>query len=603
MFFLHVLTATLLVAHAASDRIPSNFSKFKDRRSQEASAAPSSFSYVIVGGGTAGLTLAARLTEDASVSVLVLEAGEPHLNEPAILIPAEVGSVTGNPDYDWGVIQLYETTPQVNADNSVLAFTRGKILGGCSAINAMIWDRSAKPEYDFISDLGNPGWDWNGILPYLKKAENFSTPDPEFAKMWNLTFDISTRGLSGPITTAFTSFIPGAESAIQPAALEVGLNRIEEPMLGADMGTWRGESSVDPIHRTRSYATTAYYLPNQGRPNLTVMTGAQVSKINWKAGTGNATAAGVSYVVNGTVFSVNATREVILAASSIGSPQILELSGVGNKAALTKLGIKSVVDLPGVGENMQDHIFVTLSAATPATGGLTYTASGITMMGLEHFFLPSTAVGFASLKTELAAANRTVGQRKQQQLQFDWLHNTNASMVEVLSEGVHITPDTADPTAGYASFLVLLSQPFSRGSTHITSTNFTVHPTIDPKYFEAYLQTLSSAAQFVRNKLTKTPAWSALIESENYPGTNVSTTAEIETWIKSSIQSQSHTTGTCSMQPQADGGVVDSNLKVHGTTNVRVVDLSVMPLQFSGHPQALVYAIAEKAADIIKSGA
>ncbi|KAJ7122979.1 alcohol oxidase [Mycena epipterygia] len=617
MFFLSVLTALVLArcSTAASDHVSNPSSS-------------SSFTYVIVGGGTAGLTLAARLSEDASVSVLVLEAGEAHLGEPAILVPAEVGSVTGNPDYDW----LYETVPQSHASNSVLAFTRGKILGGCSAVNAMIWDRSARPEYDFIAALGNPGWDWNGILPYLKKAENFTSPDPEFAKMWNLTFDPSTRGLSGPIKTAFTSFIPEAESAIQAAALEVGLDIIPEPFFGHDMGTWRGESSVDPVTRTRSYATTGYYLPNQDRPNLTVMTGAQVSKINWKKGGSGSgvTAAGVSYLKNGTLHSVTASREVILSASSIGSPQLLELSGVGNKSALKKLGIDSVVDLPGVGENMQDHIFVTLSyklkstvgtldpllsnatlfaeaeallQATPASGGLTYTASGITMLGLDHFFLPSTASGFASLQKELAGVSRTVGQLQQTAMQFNWLHNSDASVVEVLSEGVHITPDKADPTAGYASFLVLLQQPFSRGSTHIKSSNITDHPTIDPKYFEIDfdLQVLSSAAQFVRNKLVKTPAWEALIVNENYPGPNVSTTAQIEAWVKSSIQSQSHTTGTCSMQPQAVGGVVDSTLKVHGTTNVRVVDLSVMPQQFSGHPQALVYSIAEKAADIIKS--
>ncbi|KAJ7098347.1 alcohol oxidase [Mycena epipterygia] len=586
----------------------------------------SSFSYVIVGGGTAGLTVAARLSEDKANTVLVLEAGIEHLDDPLVNVPAEVGAVYGNPDYDW----LYKTAPQSGANGNVFNFTRGKILGGTSALNAMLWDRSSKPEYNLISQLGNPGWDWDGLIPYFKKAENFTKPDPAFAETWNLTFDLSTRGLSGPIKTAFTSFIPQAEAYIQPGAIEVGLDRINEPLAGLIAGTWRAESSVDPVTRTRSYSATAYYVPNKGRPNLTVLTGAQVSKINWsKSGGKTVTATGVSFTMAGKNFSVQASREVILAASSVGSPQLLELSGIGNKTLLNKLGIESVVDLPTVGENMQEHTYVILSyrlkpdvgtldqlfsnttflseqeklfstsysSARPASGGLTYTASGVSMLGLPHLFNSTDAI-FASLTSELLHVPRTSGQRQQQALQFNWLHNINSSVVEVLTEGLDLTPEPGELPTGHASFLILLQQPFSRGSTHIASKNFLDHPVINPKYFEAII---SSAAQFVRNKLVKTPAWSSVVVSESFPGAEVQTSAQWTSFIKSTLNSQGHTVGTCSMQPQEEGGVVDPTLKVYGTSNVRVVDLSVMPLQFSGHPQALVYAIAEKAADIIKA--
>ncbi|KAJ7146024.1 hypothetical protein C8R44DRAFT_863842 [Mycena epipterygia] len=612
---LHVIAAGWWLSECAGRATPKT--DYVSRSTDQTFAA--SYSYVIVGGGTAGLTVAARLSENTANTVLVLEAGVEHTDDPLVDVPANVGAVYGNPDYDW----LYETAPQSGANGNTFSFTRGKILGGTSALNAMLWDRSSKPEYNLISQLGNPGWDWDGLVPYFEKAENFTEPDPSFAQTWNLTYDISTRGLSGPIKTAFTSYIPDAEAAIQPGAIEAGLNRIDEPLAGLIAGTWRAESSVDPTTRARSYSTTAYYLPNKGRPNLTVLTGAQVSKINWKAGT-NVTASGVSFTMSGSNFTVNASREVILAASSIGSPQLLELSGIGNKTRLNALGIQSVVDLPTVGENMQEHTYVILTyalkptvgtldplhtntsflsaqealyAATPASGGLTYTASGVSMLGLPHLF-PSTDPIFASLTSELLTVPRTSGQRQQQALQFNWLHNINSSVVEVLTEGLGLTPDTATPNAGHASFLILLQQPFSRGSTHIASQNFLDHPTINPKYFEAIL---TAAAQFVRNTLVKTPAWAAMATNETFPGASVQTIADWSTFIKTTLNSQGHTVGTCSMQPQAQGGVVDPSLKVYGTTNVRVVDLSVMPLQFSGHPQALVYAIAEKAADIIKA--
>ncbi|TDL15526.1 alcohol oxidase [Rickenella mellea] len=587
------------------------------------------FSYIVVGGGTAGLTVAVRLSEDATNTVVVLEAGDAHLNEPQILVPFEVGSVYGNPDYDW----LYQSVPQTHAGGAVVNLTRGKVLGGSSALNAMLWDRSAEFEYNNIAQLGNSGWDWSGLLPYFKKPENFTHPDPAFAQKWNLTFDDATRGHGGPIQTTFPNAIPDAELPTEPAALSLGLNIISDPMSGTTKGAWRSSCSIDPVHRTRSYSVNAYFTPNQGRSNLVVLTGAHVTKINWASNSTSAglTASGVSFITNGTTYTVGASREVILSASSIGSPQVLELSGVGSKSLLSKIGINSTIDLPGVGENMQEHIYSTVSyavksgvetldpllsnqtllaqqealfGATPATGDLGYTASGITFLGLSTLFNNTVSDALlASLNSQIASTNRTKGQVQQQSIQVQTVRSADSSVVEVLVEGIHIGPDTADPNTGYVTFLTLLQQPFSRGSTHVPSANALDHPNIDPNYFsiDFDLTVLSTVAKYVRTTLSKTVPYANIIAEEQFPGSSVKTDDDWKAYVKSNFNSQGHTTGTCSMMPQAKGGVVDANLKVYGTTNVRVVDLSIMPQQFSGHPQALVYTIAEKGADIIKN--
>ncbi|KAF9468307.1 alcohol oxidase [Collybia nuda] len=580
------------------------------------------FSFIIVGGGTAGLVIATRLSEIRENRVLLLEAGEEHFDDPLIMIPSKVGLVYGNPLYDW----MYQTIPQVHSSNIRVNFTRGKMLGGCSAINAMIWDRASKVEYDMISELGNPGWDWDGLLPYFKKAENFTPPDPVFSRKWNLTFDPSTRGFSGPINTFFPRFITDAELPIEPAALSLGINILPEPMNGVTTGTWRAEASVDPITGTRTYSASGYFIPNRRRPNLKVITGAHATRINWATPkSASLTASSVTFSYQNQSYTARTSREVILSAGSIGSPQLLELSGIGEPGRLRATGVVPLVNLPGVGENMQDHIYLILSyklkpgvssldeffnnstllqeqlklfAARPASGALTYTASGLTFLRIQDLFASSESL-IQTLRTQLVDNPRRTGPTKQQKLQVDLVTSLNS----VLTQGMHLTPDVADPSTAYVSFLVLLQQPFSRGSTHIYSANPLQGPLIDPNYFDVDfdLDVLVGAAQFVRDKISKSPPWADVIVDENYPGLNSSTPASLRSWVKSSIQSQSHTTGTCSMQPRKERGVVDPNLKVHGTSNVRVVDLSVMPQQFSGHPQALVYAIAEKAADIIKA--
>jgi len=234
---------------------------------------------------------------------------------------------------------------------------------------------------------------------------------------------------------------------------------------------------------------------------------------------------------------------------------------------------------------------------------LTYTASGVTFLNLRNF-IPSYETLLSTTASEIASTTRTSGQVTQQNLQLALLSNSTSSVVEVLTEGLHISAGTAIPGDSYVSFLALLQQPFSRGATHIASANPLDYPALNPNYFDIDfdLEVLTSIAQFVRSNLTQTAPWTDLIVSESYPGTaNVSTAAEWENWVKSSFSSQGHTTGSCSMMPQAMGGVVDAKLKVYGTTNVRVADLSIIPQQFSGHPQSLVYAIGEKAAAMIQA--
>ncbi|KAJ7145614.1 GMC oxidoreductase-domain-containing protein [Mycena epipterygia] len=307
------------------------------------------FDFVVVGGGTCGLTLAARLTEDPNVSVLVLEAGPANLDDPNILTPAMFGVHFTNPQYDWSLT----TVRQESAGGRNIYFARGKGLGGSSAINFFQYHRAARSDIDAFEKLGNTGWNWNLLKKYYMKSESFITPPVKTAEM---SFDVAERGSDGPLAFGYPVILSNLEGPYQEALQKVGINRADDPFSGDTKGTWLTPVSIHPTQRVRSYAANMHYQPNASRANLTVLVSAHVTGLLLRDNAGVVTANGVRFMHGGKEHRVSVAREVVLAAGTIMSPQILELSGIGNPDILKKAGINVIVALPGVGENVQEHI-------------------------------------------------------------------------------------------------------------------------------------------------------------------------------------------------------------------------------------------------------
>ncbi|KAF8211133.1 hypothetical protein K438DRAFT_2047591 [Mycena galopus ATCC 62051] len=459
------------------------------------------FDYIVIGGGTSGLTLAAHLSEGHSVSVLVIEAGPANLDDPDILNPALFSGRFGKSQYDWA----FQTVPQKNCRHRSLSFNRGKGLGGSSALNFFQYHRPARSDIDAIGELGNPGWNWELLEPYYKKSEDFIQNEM-------LGADSANHGISG---TAMKNL--GIDFITDPEVVDCSLLQ---------------------------FSGNKYYQPNATRDNLTVVVGAHVTKIVTEQDqNGCATAVEVAFVCEEASHIVKVSKEVILSAGTIMSPQILELSGIGNKTILEGVGIETRVHLPGVGENVQEHFFARSAY-------------------LRH-----------------------------------WKNS-----IRYNSDTTKIMNPAASLWCGH----------FSGPSQHITSSNPLVPPKIDPNYFEYNYDLLQLVEQikFCRKIRDQEPMQKLLTGNELLPGPNVQTDEQIAgLFFRTSRESQQFLTCQSDfvksdLRTTWHGGVVDSRLKVYNTTNIRVVDLSVIPLHIGAHTQATAYALGElgmfKGADIIR---
>ncbi|KAG8754821.1 hypothetical protein FRC14_004624 [Serendipita sp. 396] len=664
-----------------------------------ASFASTRFDFVVVGGGTAGLAVAARLAEK-SWNVGVIEAGQYKPNDPLIDIPKNFGSTLGNANYDW----IYMTSPQTNANNRQIVHNRGKVLGGSSALNFEIFNRPAAVEYSAWSvlNLGSGGWSWNGLLQYFKKSETYTPPLPEdafpnptptrrrrdeedagtdipttfldFAEgALNLTaLDVSTllaaagaadalstststestgetkrsslerradpfHGTSGPVKSSFNTWYSDVASPFIHTLQNEGFDINTTPDSGDNIGIYNSARSVDPATQTRSYAAPAYYAPNANRANLIVLTGAQATKIVFnttKNRDGTYTATGVSYVYGGVSYTVSASKEVILSGGVFNTPQLLELSGIGNKALLTGLGIQSLIDLPGVGENLQDHqmtpcsfklkpgyhtwdelrlnsTFAAQSAAQYAsskTGILTSTISVLSFVPLQSFLPTSAFLNIVSSITQELMSNASsfsLLRWAQYVIQLGWLFNRDVPQVEfVFVPGFQPTPSSLTPAANTSYVVVtpVLQHPFSRGSVHISTADPLTKPTVNPNYLSSIFDrtVLIESIKYIRH-LASTAPFSDIIQSLNDPPASATTDSDFDQYMRNSLQSLKHPVGTAAMAPKSLNGVVDTELLVYGTKNLRIADASIFPMHISAHAQSTTYAIGEKAADIIIS--
>ncbi|CAE6479891.1 unnamed protein product [Rhizoctonia solani] len=565
------------------------------------------YDYVVVGGGLTGITVASRLTEDPKLKVLVIEAGRDDRRDPRIYDMFAYTQAFGTDmDWDW---------PIADRNSRIKG---GKTLGGTSSINGAIYTRGHAAQYDAWSDLltadeRNLNWNWDSIFKYMKKSESFSTPDSNQTSK-GAQYTASYHGKSGPLQVAFPNLMFGGPQ--QSAFIEtIGSTHNVSfcPDLNGGSPTC---ASYIPLtidsHRndSRSSSAEAYLTPVEGkRKGWTILVQHQVTKILFKDGTSPVLATGVEFgTSDGSRYTTYAKKEVILAAGAFMSPALLQLSGIGDASRLSGLGIKTVLDLPAVGKNLQEQ---TMNSFGAEGNGFDYGGSGPSnanaFPGLSHVF-GSQAQSIASqINSNISAWAQTQAENggsaaaleKVFRVQADLITKKNVPITEVSFK-------TGYPADLGINMWTLL--PFSRGNVHINSTDPFAKPRITINYFavDFDLQCQIAGARMVRKILGGAPL-NSLSVGETIPGNTTvpddgtgGSDADWAQWIKSKFVSVAHPVGTCAMMARDLGGCVDGRLVVYGTKNVRVVDASAMPTQISAHLSSTLYAFAEKAADLIR---
>ena len=524
-----------------------------------------SYDYVIVGAGSAGCVLANRLSSDAGVRVLLIEAGG-HDNHLIVQMPAAAPIAARDRRLDWG----YVTEPEVFCENRKILERRGKLLGGSSSINGMVANRGNPRDYDAWAAEGLPTWSFAHCLPYFRKMESFAGG----ANEW--------RGGEGPQSIERCPASHPLYRAFLEAGVAAGYQRTEDQNGARHEGFHIAQSFTRNGRRCSSAA--AYLHPVSHRANLTVLSRTLTRRIVFDG----TRAVGVEAQTGGMTSTYEASREVILSAGAINSPQLLLLSGIGNAAQLRSHNIPVIADLPAVGRNLEDHQIVPIQYATPEGLSLSHRFKGLRRYGIGlRWLLFKSGLG-ASTMCEAGCFFRS---------------SDTADYADIQHEFYPLTAEMGDPEANFDDgfmFSMGLMRPELRGHVTLKSADPTAHPAIVFNYFAAERDRRIMIDGMHRTReMAAQRAFDGLRRGEIAPGPDIRSDDEIMAWLRSVASTEYHPCSSCRMGVGEDS-VTDGEGRVHETEGLRVVDASIMPHNVTANLNAPVVMIAEKLADVIR---
>ncbi|KAM0709303.1 hypothetical protein Q7P35_003341 [Cladosporium inversicolor] len=580
------------------------------------------YDYVIVGGGTSGLVVANRLTEDLKIKAPAVEYGYVDGQENDTVVP-------GLPVPE-RYTRTYTSVPQAGPDNRTSVLYTGAVVGGGTVVNGMFFNRGSAANYDAWERLGDPGWGGTGC--FLISSETFTPPAQNIQDDYPgvISDDLSPHGTDGPVGSSVSNYQYPVIHNFFAGWNSIGVKTQPQPNAGDANSAFYSPISMEARNQSRSSAADAYYRPiAQTRKNFHLLTGHVVTEIRFN---GKKRATSVDFVPrngssDGVVTNVKARREIILAAEAAHSPQILQLSGTGPKKLLSSLGVETIVDLPGVGRTFQDQptlymqysynkypfsspdwIISNASWASEQmqiynnnrTGPMTipyFGGSSVAFLALPNVtsdylevVASASAINFTSLLPTNGDHTILAGYQAQIDILLDLYKSPHAAVEEVAWEGGN-------------TVCVTMIRPLSRGSILINTTDPTKPPVLDFGTFShrTDLEVATAALKEVRDWTASAPM-QEIGAYETYPGVNISSDHDVAEAIRQgAVSSWQHPTSTCSMLKREWGGVVDSRLRVYGVKGLRIVDASVFTMAVAGHTSSTVYAVAEKAADLIKA--
>ncbi|GAA0401681.1 choline dehydrogenase [Cocleimonas flava] len=526
------------------------------------------FDYIVVGAGSAGCVLANRLSADPANRVLLLEAGTKDWN-PWIHVPVGYFKTMHNPATDW----CYMTEPDEGIAGRQLQWPRGKVLGGSSSLNGLLYVRGQKEDYDRWEELGNKGWSFSDVLPYFKKSEDQERGANDY------------HGVGGPLKVSDLRLRRPIADLFIKAAKQIGIPFNEDYNGEKQEGVAYFQQTA---HKGFRWSTAKGFLkPARSRSNLTVMTHAHTSRILFDESGETPRAIGIEFLRKGDLQTVKASKEVILAAGAIGSPQILQLSGVASSELLSKHNIPVVKELPGVGQNLQDHLQIRLVYKTKQNTLNDELNSYFKQfkVGLQYFFKRTGALTLAA--SQIVIFTKTKPELERPDIQFHF----QPLSADKPGDGVH-------PFSAFTASVCQL-RPHSSGHLEITSTDPLKYPAIHPNYLsdDRDVQVAIESIKVAR-KIAEAPALETEILDEYVPGRQFQTDEELLDAARKYSQTIYHPTSTCKMGND-EMAVVNDRLQVHGIQGLRVIDASIMPEIVSGNTNAPTIMIAEKGADMI----